>query len=188
MHPDIQQVVLSEETLQSRIAEMAAQISQAYGNEPVVAVCVMKGAIFFMTDLVRRITAPVVLDFITVSSYGASTVSSGHVQLVKDVDTDLKGKHVLLVEDILDSGRTLSYLVQHIGTMQPASIKVATLLDKPDRREYDVAVDYAGFVIPDVFVVGYGLDYDQRYRELPFVGELKPEVYTKPKNEQALVS
>jgi hypoxanthine phosphoribosyltransferase len=188
MHPDIQQVVLSEESLQRRIGEMAAEISQAYGQEEVVAVCVMKGAIFFMTDLVRRLTSPVVLDFITVSSYGASTVSSGHVQLVKDVDTDLKGKHVLLVEDILDSGRTLSYLVKHISAMSPASVKVATLLDKPERREYEVAVEYAGFVIPDVFVVGYGLDYDQRYRELPFVGELKPEVYTKPQGEQALVS
>ena len=188
MHPDIQQVVFTEETLQRRIGELAATISQDYRGESVVAICVMKGAIFFMTDLVRRITVPLVMDFITVSSYGASTVSSGHVQLVKDVDTDLKGKHVLLVEDILDSGRTLSYLVKHIEAMAPASLKVCTLLDKPDRREYPVTVEYAGFVVPDVFVVGYGLDYDQRYRELPFIGELKPEVYSGQGEQEALVS
>ncbi|MBC7543202.1 MAG: hypoxanthine phosphoribosyltransferase, partial [Candidatus Sericytochromatia bacterium] len=188
MHPDITQVVLSEEVLQQRIREMGATISADYQGESVVAICVMKGAIFFTTDLVRAIKVPLTLDFITVASYGATTVSSGHVQLVKDVDTDLQGRHVLIIEDILDSGRTLSYLIKHLAAMGPASLKVCTLLDKPERREYPVNVDYFGFTIPDVFVVGYGLDYDQLYRELPFIGELKPAVYAKPSEQETLVS
>ena len=188
MHPDIQQVVVSAEALQARITELAAQISRDYAGKKVIALCVMKGSIFFTTDLLRQLDLQVKLDFITLSSYHGGTVSSGAVKLLKDLDSDLADQHVLVLEDIVDSGRTLHYLVDHLQKRQPASLSVCTLLDKPERREYDVPVDYVGFVIPDVFVVGYGLDYDEWYRALPFVGELKPEVYSEPSPQQLVSS
>lgn len=187
MHPDIQQVIVSEESLQQRIAELAAEISRDYAGQRLVVLCVMKGSVLFTVDLVKQLDLPVKLDFITLASYHGGKASTGSVKLVKDFESDLDGEHVLIVEDIVDSGRTLSFLYKHLEACKPASLKVCSLLDKPERREYDVPVDYVGFSINDVFVVGYGLDYEEWYRALPFVGELKPEVYTQT-NEQELVS
>ncbi len=164
------EIMLTEEEVDSRIREIGEQISKDYAGRMVHLVCVLKGGSFFMTELAKRITVPVSLDFMSVSSYGGSTKSSGVVRIVKDLDEPLEGKDVLVVEDIVDSGRTLSYLLKMLGDRGPASIKLCTLLDKPERRVMDVKVDYTGFNIPDEFVVGYGLDYDQRYRNLPFIG------------------
>ncbi len=163
-------VLLSEEDVDKRIGELGAQISRDYAGKTVHLVCVLKGAVFFMCELAKRITVPVTMDFMSASSYGSSTKSSGVVKIVKDLDEPLKDRHVLVVEDIVDSGRTLSYLIKMLGDREPASIKLCTLLDKPERRVTDVKVDYTGFEIPDEFVVGYGLDYDQRYRNLPYIG------------------
>ncbi len=162
--------LISEEDVDKRIEELGAEISRDYAGQTVHLVCVLKGAVFFMCELAKRITVPVTMDFMSASSYGSSTKSSGVVKIVKDLDEPLKDKNVLIVEDIIDSGRTLSYLMKMLGDREPASIKLCTLLDKPERRVTDVKVDYTGFEIPDEFVVGYGLDYDQRYRNLPFIG------------------
>ena len=162
--------LLSEEKVDKRIEELGAEISRDYAGQTVHMVCVLKGASFFMCELAKRITVPVTIDFMSASSYGSSTKSSGVVKIVKDLDEPLKDKNVLVVEDIVDSGRTLSYLLKMLGDRGPASIKLCTLLDKPERRVTDVKVDYTGFEIPDEFVVGYGLDYDQRYRNLPYIG------------------
>jgi hypoxanthine phosphoribosyltransferase len=162
--------LISEEDVDKRIEELGAKISADYAGQTVHLVCVLKGAVFFMCELAKRITVPVTMDFMSASSYGSSTKSSGVVKIVKDLDEPLKDKNVLIVEDIIDSGRTLSYLMKMLGDREPASIKLCTLLDKPERRVTDVKVDYTGFEIPDEFVVGYGLDYDQRYRNLPFIG------------------
>ena len=162
--------LISEEDVDKRIEELGAKISADYAGQTVHLVCVLKGAVFFMCELAKRITVPVTMDFMSASSYGSSTKSSGVVKIVKDLDEPLKDKNVLIVEDIVDSGRTLSYLIKMLGDREPASIKLCTLLDKPERRVTDVKVDYTGFEIPDEFVVGYGLDYDQRYRNLPFIG------------------
>ncbi len=162
--------LLSEEEVDKRIEELGAQISRDYAGETVHLVCVLKGAVFFMCELAKRLTIPVTMDFMSASSYGSSTKSSGVVKIVKDLDEPLKDKHVIVVEDIVDSGRTLSYLLKMFGDRGPASIRLCTLLDKPERRVTDVKVDYTGFEIPDEFVVGYGLDYDQRYRNLPYIG------------------
>ena len=156
--------------MDKRIRELGEQIGKDYAGKTVHLICVLKGGSFYMTELAKRITVPVTLDFMSASSYGSSTKSSGVVKIVKDLDEPLKDKDVLIVEDIVDSGRTLSYLMKMLGDRGPASIKLTTLLDKPDRRVTDVKVDYTGFVIPDEFVVGYGLDYDQRYRNLPYIG------------------
>ncbi|MBQ1457132.1 MULTISPECIES: hypoxanthine phosphoribosyltransferase [Butyrivibrio] len=163
-------VMFTEEEVDKRIRELGEQISKDYAGKTVHLICVLKGGSFYMTELAKRITVPVTLDFMSASSYGSSTKSSGVVKIVKDLDEPLKDKDVLIVEDIVDSGRTLSYLMKMLGDRGPASIKLTTLLDKPDRRVTDVKVDYTGFVIPDEFVVGYGLDYDQRYRNLPYIG------------------
>ncbi len=163
-------VLLSEEEVDKRIQEIGEQISKDYAGKQVHLVCVLKGGAFFLCELAKRITVPVSLDFMAVSSYGGDTKSSGVVKIVKDLDESLKGKDVLVVEDIVDSGRTLSYLMEMLRDRGPASLKLCTLLDKPDRRVIDVNVDYTGFQIPDEFVVGYGLDYDQRYRNLPYIG------------------
>lgn len=163
-------VMLTEEEVDARIKEIGEQISRDYAGRQVHLVCVLKGGSFFMCELAKRITVPVSLDFMSVSSYGGSTKSSGVVKIVKDLDEPLKGKDVIVVEDIVDSGRTLSYLLELLGQRGPHSMKLCTLLDKPDRRVVDVKVDYTGFEIPDEFVVGYGLDYDQRYRNLPYIG------------------
>lgn len=163
-------VMLSEEEVDKRIRELGEQISKDYAGKQVHLVCVLKGGAFFMVELAKRITVPVSLDFMSVSSYGSATKSSGVVKIVKDLDEPLKDKDVLVVEDIIDSGRTLSYLLDMLKDRKPASLKLCTLLDKPSRRVIDVDVDYTGFQIPDEFVIGYGLDYDQRYRNLPFIG------------------
>ena len=167
------EVLLSEEEVDKRIQEIGDQISKDYAGKQVHLVCVLKGGAFFMCELAKRITVPVSLDFMSVSSYGGSTESSGVVKIVKDLDEPLKDKHVLVVEDIVDSGRTLSYLLEMLGDRKPASLHLCTLLDKPERRVKEVKVDYTCFEIPDEFVVGYGLDYDQRYRNLPYIGIVK---------------
>ncbi len=167
------EVMLSEEKVDERIEQIGKQISEDYAGKQVHLVCVLKGGSFFMCELAKRITVPVSLDFMSVSSYGSSTKSSGIVKIVKDLDEPLKDKHVIIVEDIVDSGRTLSYLMEMLRSRGPASLRLCTLLDKPERRMVDVTVDYTGFEIPDEFVVGYGLDYDQRYRNLPYIGIVK---------------
>ena len=163
-------VLLSEEEVNKRIREMGEQISKDYEGKQIHMICVLKGGTFFMCELAKRIEVPVSLDFMSVSSYGGDTKSSGVVRIVKDLDESLKDKDVLVVEDIVDSGRTLSYLLDMLRDRGPKSLKLCTLLDKPDRRVVDVHVDYTGFQIPDEFVVGYGLDYDQKYRNLPYIG------------------
>lgn len=166
-------VLIPEEEVDRRIEELGKQISEDYVGKSVHLVCVLKGSIFFTCELAKRITVPVTLDFMSCSSYGADTKSSGVVKLVKDLDEPLEGKHVIVIEDIVDSGRTLSYLLEILGARKPASLKLCTLLDKPERRVTEVKVDYTGFEIPDEFVVGYGLDYAQRYRNLPYVGVIE---------------
>jgi len=167
------EIMLTEEEVDNRIREIGEQISHDYQGKTVHLICVLKGGSFFMTELAKRITVPVSLDFMSVSSYGGSTKSSGVVRIVKDLDEPLEGKDVLVVEDIVDSGRTLSYLLDMLRDRGPASVKLCTLLDKPERRVVEVNVDYTGFQIPDEFVVGYGLDYDQRYRNLPYIGVVR---------------
>lgn len=163
-------VLLSEEEVDERIKSIGRQISDDYAGKQVHLVCVLKGGSFFMCELAKRITVPVSLDFMSVSSYGKDTKSSGVVKIVKDLDESVKDKDVLVVEDIVDSGRTLSYLMEMLRDRGPRSLRLCTLLDKPERRVIDVEVDYTGFQIPDEFVVGYGLDYDQKYRNLPYIG------------------
>lgn len=167
------EVLLTEEEVNAKIQEIGDQISKDYEGKKVHLVCVLKGGSFFMCELAKRITVPVSLDFMSVSSYGSDTKSSGVVKIVKDLDEPLQGKDVLVVEDIVDSGRTLSYLLEMLRDRKPNSLKLCTLLDKPDRRVVDVPVDYTAFQIPDEFVVGYGLDYDQMYRNLPYIGVVK---------------
>lgn len=165
-------VLLTEEEVDRRIKEIGEQITKDYAGKSVHLVCVLKGGSFFMCELAKRINLPVSLDFMSVSSYGSDTKSSGIVKIVKDLDEPLAGKNVIVVEDIVDSGRTLSYLLEMLKDRKPASLQLCTLLDKPDRRVVDVDVHYTGFQIDDVFVVGYGLDYDQMYRNLPYIGEV----------------
>ncbi len=164
------EVFLSEEEVDARIRQMGEQISKDYAGKEVHLICVLRGGSFFMCELAKRITLPVSIDFMAVSSYGGDTKSCGVIKIVKDLDETIKGKHVIVVEDIVDSGRTLSYLMEMLRKREPESLALCTLLDKPDRRVIDVKVDYTGFQIPDEFVVGYGLDYAQRYRNLPYVG------------------
>lgn len=168
-------VMFSEQEVNAKIREIGKQISEDYAGKQVHLVCVLKGGSFFMCELAKRITVPVSLDFMSVSSYGNETKSSGVVKIVKDLDEPLVGKNVIIVEDIVDSGRTLSYLMEMLKDRKPASLKLCTLLDKPERRVVDVDVDYTGFQIPDEFVVGYGLDYDQKYRNLPYIGYVEFE-------------
>lgn len=168
-------VLLSEEEVDKKIKEIGEQISRDYAGKEVHLVCVLKGGSFFMCELAKRITVPVSLDFMSVSSYGSDTKSSGIVKIVKDLDEPLVGKDVIVVEDIIDSGRTLSYLLEMLKDRKPASLKLCTLLDKPDRRVVDVKIDYTAFQVPDEFVVGYGLDYDQKYRNLPYIGVVEFE-------------
>lgn len=163
-------VLVSEEEVDEKIKEIGARISRDYQGKAIHLICILKGGIFFTCELAKRITVPVSMDFMSVTSYGAGTKSSGVVKIIKDLDDPLDGKDVLIVEDIIDSGRTLSYLIEILHKRNPKSIKLCTLLDKPERRVTDVKVDYVGFNIPDEFVVGYGLDYDQKYRNLPYIG------------------
>ncbi|MBQ7942951.1 MAG: hypoxanthine phosphoribosyltransferase [Lachnospiraceae bacterium] len=163
-------VMLTEEEVDAKIKEIGEQISKDYAGRQVHLICVLKGGSFFMCELAKRITVPVSFDFMSVSSYGGDTKSSGVVKIVKDLDDSIKDKDVIVIEDIIDSGRTLSYLLEMLQQRGPKSLSLCTLLDKPERRVVDVKVDYTGFQIPDEFVVGYGLDYDQRYRNLPYIG------------------
>ena len=163
-------VLISEEKVDAKIAEIAAQISKDYEGNHVHLICILKGSIFFTCELAKRITVPVTLDFMSVSSYGSGTKSSGVVRIVKDLDESVEGKNIIVIEDIIDSGNTLSYLLENLKQRHPASLRLCTLLDKPDRRVKQVDVDYTCFQIPDEFVVGYGLDYAQKYRNLPYVG------------------
>ena len=176
---DILKVLLSEEQLKAKCAEMGARITRDYQGKNLLLVTVLKGAVVYLADLMRCIDLPCAIDFMVVSSYGSGVKTSGVVKIVKDLDQDLSGRDILIVEDILDSGMTLSYLKGLLQSRRPASIRIATLLDKPSRRKVDLQADYVGSEVPDEFVVGYGLDYDEQYRNLPYVGVLKPEVYTK---------
>jgi hypoxanthine phosphoribosyltransferase len=178
MHSDIARILISEQELRNRVKELGAQISADYAGKDLLLVCVLKGGVMFLSDLLRAISIPVSIDFMATSSYGASTQSSGVVRIIKDLDTPLEGRNVLIVEDIIDTGHTLDYLVRILNERKPASLRICTLLNKAERRELDIRVDYIGFDIPNEFVVGYGLDYGEKYRNLPYVGVLKPELYS----------
>ena len=177
MHQDIDKILVSEEELRSINARLGAQITKDFAGKNLLVLGILKGCVFFMTDLVRNIDLPLSIDFMSVSSYGSGTEATGHVKITKDIDIDLSGYDVLLVEDILDSGRTLKYVSDILKTRGANSISIVTLLDKPDRRVAPVKPDYVGCDVPDEFVVGYGLDYDQKYRNLPYIGSLKREIY-----------
>ena len=174
---DISTILVDEATIQRRICELGAAISEAYTGKDLVLVSVLKGSIIFMADLVRSITVPHEIDFMATSSYGAATSSSGVVRILKDLNVSIQGRNVLVVEDIIDSGHTLTYLLRLLTERQPASLRIVTLLDKPERRAVHIDVDWVGFSIPNEFVVGYGLDYNELYRNLPYIGVLKPSVY-----------
>lgn len=178
MHEDIREILLSQETIREKVQELGELLAHDYRGLNPLCICVLKGAFPFMSDLVRSMDIPLETDFMAVSSYGDSTQSSGVVRIVKDLDTSVEGRHVLVVEDIIDSGLTLGYLLELLRGRKAASVKVVTLLDKPGRRTNGLKPDYCGFEVPDAFVVGYGLDYAERYRNLPYIGVLKEEVYS----------
>lgn len=177
LEQDIQKILFTEEQLKTRVSELARQIEQDYRGKEIMLISVLRGSFIFMADLCRAIDLPCTLDFMAVSSYGKGTSSSGQVQITKDLSEDISGRNIIVVEDILDSGNTLYYLLRLLEHRHPASIRLCTLLDKPERRVKPVEVHYTGFTIPDAFVVGYGLDYAEKYRNLPYIGILKPEVY-----------
>ena len=179
MLEDMKSILISEEEIAKRVKELGKQLTEDYKGKELLVVGILKGCMLFLSDLVRTIDLPLTLDFMVVSSYGATTKSSGVVRIVKDLEREIEGKDVLIVEDIVDTGLTLSYLVENFKARNPKSVKVCSLLDKPDRRKAQVDIQYIGFKIPDEFVVGYGLDYGENYRNLPFVCVLKPEVYEK---------
>ena len=179
MHPDVKEILYTEEQLKQCVAQLGAQITRDYAGkeQDLVLVAILRGSYMFMADLSRAVELPLQIDFMSVSSYGKGTTSSGQVRIIKDLSDPIEGKNVILVEDILDSGNTLYYLTEVLQARKPASIKVCTLLDKPERRVKPIKADYSGFAVPDAFVVGYGLDYAERYRNLPYIGVLKPSVY-----------
>ena len=177
MENDIREILFTEEEIRQIVQDMGAKISRDYEGKNLLMVSVLKGSVVFMADLMRAVTVPCRIDFMSVSSYGSGVKTSGVVKIIKDLDIPLSGYDVLIVEDILDSGMTLSYLLEILKSRGPRSIRLCTLFDKPDRRKADVTADYNGAVVPDEFVVGYGLDYDEKYRNLPYLGILKPEVY-----------
>lgn len=179
MLKDIDRILLSKEELDEAVKRLGSQISEDYRERNLLLVSVLKGSVVFMADLMRAIDIPCRIDFMCVSSYGSGTKTSGTVRILKDLDIDIEGYDLLLVEDILDSGKTLSYITEILLARNPKSIRICTLLDKPDRRQVDLTAEYTGYTIPDEFVVGYGLDYDEKYRNLPFVGVLKRSVYEK---------
>ena len=178
MKEDVLRVLLSEDEIREKVRELGGKITADYKNSNLMLVTVLKGAVVFLADLMRQIDVPAEIDFMVVSSYGSGVKSSGVVKIVKDLDVPLAGKDILIVEDILDSGLTLSYIKELLESRGPRSIRIATLLDKPSRRKVDLQADYIGFSVPDEFVIGYGLDYDEKYRNLPYLGILKPEVYS----------
>ena len=177
MHQDVERILFTEEELAARVRELGARITRDYAGKDLVIASVLRGSFIFMADLTRAIELPLTVDFMAVSSYGAGTVSSGQVEIKKDLSDSIEGKDLLIVEDILDSGNTLYYLIDVLEARKPASIRICTLLDKPERRIKPIKADYMGFTIPDAFVVGYGLDYNEMYRNLPDVGILSPRIY-----------
>ena len=179
MHHDIDEVLISEKEIQAKIEELAAQIDADYAGREVLLVGVLKGAFMVISDLARALNVPLSIDFMSIASYGSSTSTSGVVRILKDLDRDIAGQHVLVVEDVIDSGLTLNWLLRNLRSRSPASVEVCTLLRKPEAAQVTVPVKYSGFDLPSVFVVGYGLDYAERYRNLPFIGTLRPEVYNR---------
>jgi len=178
MENDVGEVLISHEQIREKTKELGRRIAQDYEGKNPLLICVLKGGLMFLADLMREIHMPLEIDFMAVSSYGDATESSGVVRILMDLERNIRGRHVLIVEDIIDTGRTLNYIIENLHTRGPASIKVCTLLDKPARRLLDIPLDYVGFEIPDRFVIGYGLDFGEIYRNLPFVGVLKPELYS----------
>ncbi len=178
MEKDIEKVLISEEEIKKIVTDLGARISEDYKDKNLLMVSVLKGSVVFMADLMRAVTIPCRIDFMSVSSYGSGAKTSGVVKIIKDLDLNLEGYDLLVVEDILDSGKTLDYLLKVLKQRNPASIKICTFLDKPERRQVDLFADYSGTTVPDEFVVGYGLDYDEKYRNLPYVGALKHSVYS----------
>jgi len=177
LHNDIQEILFTEEQIQDKIRELGQMISEQFKNRNPLVICVLKGAYMFMADLTKRITIPIEVDFMAISSYGQSTKSSGVVKIIKDLDVSVEGRDVIIAEDIIDSGLTLSYLVDVLERRNAKSVSIVTLFDKPAGRKVELEADYKGFILPDAFVVGYGLDYAEKYRNLPYIGILKPEVY-----------
>jgi hypoxanthine phosphoribosyltransferase len=178
LRDDVASVLITEEEIRARVADLGRRISEDYEGRELTLVSVLKGSLPFMADLMRAITIPVAIDLMEVSSYGTATESSGLVRILKDLSSSIDGRDVLIVEDIIDTGLTLNYLVRYLRGKNPRSLRICTLVDKPARRLVDIPIDYRGFEIPDQFVIGYGLDYGEYYRNLPFIGVLKPEVYT----------
>lgn len=179
MHPDLERVLFTEAQIADRITELGATLSRDYAEKNPLFIGILKGAVLFMADLVKRVDMPLEMDFMAISSYGASSKSSGVVRILNDLDHSIEGRHVLVVEDIVDTGLTLTYLRDILVHRRAASVKVVTLFDKHDGRSVDIEPDYSGFTVPNEFIVGYGLDYAERYRNLPYVGILKPEIYAK---------
>ncbi len=177
MNKDIKKILIEEKILQAKVAELGAKVTEDYRGKDLLIVCVLKGAVIFTSDLIRKIDLPLDIDFMAISSYGANTKSSGVVRILKDLDMSIEGKHVLIVEDIIDSGLTLAYMIENLKSRGPASVEICTILDKKERRTIDLDIKYTGFVVPDEFVVGYGLDYAEKYRNLPYIAVLKEEVY-----------
>jgi hypoxanthine phosphoribosyltransferase len=177
LHSDVEEILLDADTIATRVAELGAQLSADYADRNPVLLIVLKGAVVFLADLMRSMDVPSSIDLMELSSYGAGTETSGQVRILKDLSKPIEGRDVIVVEDIIDTGLTLNYLLRYLAERQPASVSVCCLLDKPARRLADLEIQYRGFTIPDRFVVGYGLDYDERYRNLPYIGVLKPSVY-----------
>ncbi len=179
MYRAIERILLSEDQIRARIQELGQQLTADYREKNPIFVGILKGVVVFFADMIRAIPIDCQIDFMAVSSYGGGTESSGKIQVKKDLSADIEGRHVVILEDILDTGLTLRHTVDYLMTKHPASLKICTLLDKPDRRKAEIQADYIGFTVPNLFVVGYGLDFDERYRNLPYIGVLKPEAYMK---------
>jgi len=179
MENDVDEVLITDDRIREKTAELGRKLTEDYRGKNPLLICVLKGGLMFLADLMREIQIPVEIDFMAVSSYGDATESSGVVRILMDLDRNIRGRHILIVEDIIDTGRTLTYIMENLHTRGPASVKVCTLLNKPARRILDIPIDYVGFEIPDRFVIGYGLDYREIYRNLPFVGVLRPELYSR---------
>ncbi|MFU8891659.1 MAG: hypoxanthine phosphoribosyltransferase [Anaerosomatales bacterium] len=179
MHPDLDHIVLTEDDIRKRIAELGEEISRDYGEESILLVAVLRGAALFVADLAREITSPIEIDFMAVSSYGSSTESSGVVRIIKDLEELIEGRNVLVVEDIIDTGLTLKYLLKNLASRKPKTLEIVSLLYKKDKQRVPISCKYVGFDVPDEFVVGYGLDYAERYRNLPYIGVLRREIYAE---------
>ena len=178
IHDDVEEILYTEEQLSAMVRAIGRRVSDDYRDKNLFMISVLKGSLIFMADLMRAIDIPCAIDFLSVSSYGSGTTTTGAVRILKDLDTSMEGKDILVVEDILDSGMTLSFLLKNLSARNPSSIRLCTLLDKPERRKVPIQPDYVGAVVPDKFIVGYGLDYAEKYRNLPYIGVLKPEIYS----------